>query len=54
MIQETITEVLQECQRSGYSSVAFPPLGVGRMYKYSPDTVADRMLAEINQNIQNN
>ncbi|XP_045203465.2 uncharacterized protein LOC123556644 isoform X2 [Mercenaria mercenaria] len=53
MINEVISEVFEECENDGYTSVAFPPLGVGRMYKYPPEIVAERMLAEICILLQN-
>ena len=44
IISQVMKECFQLCANYGCSCIAFPPLGVGRLYQYQPSVVAEGMV----------
>ncbi|XP_045203458.2 uncharacterized protein LOC123556639 isoform X1 [Mercenaria mercenaria] len=51
IVRSAVADVLGRCKKHGARIVAFPPLGVGRMFRYPPDQVARTMLSELSRQL---
>lgn len=54
IVPELMRECFNMCSIYGCSCIAFPPLGVGRLYNYQPYDVAMCMIDEIRRQTQTN
>ncbi|KAK7097642.1 uncharacterized protein [Littorina saxatilis] len=53
VVQGMVQQCLQLAVKYGNKSVAFPPLGVGRMFQFPEDTIAQAMVSAVRQFLQN-
>lgn len=47
VVDKAMKKILYECERSRFGTVAIPPIGAGRMFRFQPHVVAERMFSNI-------